>query len=306
MGVAHQRVLVVEDSDTARAVISSRLRQHGIWTIEAPDGETAVAMCRTDPPDVVVLDVVLPGIDGYGVLRAIKADPLLRDIEVVFLTGELSADDVANALDMGAHDYLRKPVVTIELIARVRAALRTKALRDELWRRNQDLESVAFTDVATGLPNRRGMGMHLRAVSGLAGRHGVPYAVLMIDIDGFKAVNDRWGHDAGDTVLVEVSRRIGTRVRAEDVAGRWGGEEFLVVLPHTGLGAATVVAEALRRRVAADPIDVGDDRVEITVSIGCASGDDADVDAVVRLADAALYDAKRAGRDAVRFADAAL
>jgi diguanylate cyclase (GGDEF)-like protein len=201
---------------------------------------------------------------------------------------------------MGAHDYLRKPFEELELIARVSAAARMKLVQDELRQRNLELVEASRTDSLTGLLNRRYLEEQLPLLSSSAARHGQPLAALMIDIDHFKPVNDTHGHAGGDAVLRAVAQRLRVRLRMEDMLGRWGGEEFLVLAAQTDLEGAAALAESLRLRVATSAVQLGTVAVPITVSVGCASVEDRDYESLIRRADEALYAAKSAGRNCVR------
>jgi diguanylate cyclase (GGDEF)-like protein len=271
-----------------RAVLRVELEAAGYRVLEAGDGPAALGAAREQAPSVILLDVELPVLDGHATLAALKADPATWDVPVVFLSGRGAGEDLVQALREGAHDYLRKPPEPAELLARVGAANRMKELQDELRRRAAELELVSRTDHLTGLANRRQVEEHLRAVLAAAVRHQQPAAVLLADIDNFKRVNDRRGHAAGDAVLLEVARTLAQSVRAEDEVGRWGGEEFIVVAPHTDAAAATTLAERLRRAVS--------ETTEVTISIGGAATCTPDCDPF-EVADANLYAAKAAGRD---------
>jgi two-component system, cell cycle response regulator len=300
-------VLIVDDDPATRRLLSRVLGRHSHRTVEAADGPAGLEQLRHGTEDAgfdtVLLDLGLPGCNGFDVLAAMKADPDLQDIPVVFVTG--SRDDVLGAFDAGAHDYLIKPVDHGELIARVHSALRVKALQDELKLRNAELEQMNRTDCLTGLANRRHLDETLTVLRGAARRHDHDLSVLMVDLDHFKQLNDSEGHPAGDAVLREVGRRIRTTLRAEDVAGRWGGEEFQVLLPFTDETGAAVLAERLRDAIAAVQFEVGDGRrVAVTASIGVASRADGEADIVGR-ADRALYAAKAEGRNCVRMAGGA-
>ena len=230
-------ILVAEDSLVIRVTLRRQLSTEGYEVVEAEDGAEALARCRQVRPDVLLLDVEMPRLDGHQVLAIVKEDPELRDIPVVFLTASAKTDDVVEALRLGAHDYLRKPFEPSELIARVRAALRLKAVQDELRRRNAELERVSRTDPLTEIHNRRHMDELLHKLLSSARRHEQSLAVAMIDIDHFKQINDSKGHAAGDRVLQVVARRLTSVLRVEDELGRWGGEEFIALLPITDLTA---------------------------------------------------------------------
>ena len=276
------------------------LENAGFEVVEAVDGAQALTLALSCAPDVVLLDIEMPVMDGYETVQALKADPRTADIPVVFLTGRVGADDVVRALKLGGHDYLRKPPEPAELMARVSAALRVKALQDELKARAAELDAVSRTDHLTGLHNRRHMEETLRTVTSGAKRHGYPVAVLIVDVDHFKRVNDTLGHPAGDAVLQQVANRLRAALRIEDILGRWGGEEFLVLLPHTGTEAARVLAERLRSGMSAAPIATERGAVNVTISIGGAAAETEGTHDLLQLADQELYAAKDNGRDQIK------
>jgi diguanylate cyclase (GGDEF)-like protein len=218
---------------------------------------------------------------------------------VVLIQPGASVDDVCAALSAGAVDVWTSARVAPELIARVRAAYRSRQLLDLALRRYSDLEDLAYRDELTELPNRRGASRQIDVLISRARRHGHQLALLLIDADRFKAVNDEHGHAVGDVVLRELAARLRERVRREDVVGRWGGEEFVVVLPETTPDGAAAVAESLRAGISDLPITADSVTLTATVSIGVAAWTGQDLDDLVNHADRALYAAKAAGRDRV-------
>ena len=292
-------VLIADDSLVIRAVVRAGLEGEGYSVREAVDGTTALEECRQQPPDVVLLDIEMPGLDGYQVLAALKADPDLKDVPVVFLTSRASMQDVVAGLRGGAHDYLKKPFEPPELLARVASAAHVKHLQDTLRRRNAELDRMSRTDVLTGLYNRRHLDEELLRRIKDALRYHNPICLLLLDIDHFKRVNDTYGHPAGDLVLSTFAQRLSETLRAGDIPGRWGGEEFLVILPRTDLDGALVVAERVRSATAAAPVVVAGDDISFTVSGGLALGPGASTAELVHLADTCLYQAKAGGRNQI-------
>jgi two-component system cell cycle response regulator len=292
-------VLIADDSAVVRAVIRRQLEADGHTVLEAGDGQEALRVCADSTPDVILLDVEMPILDGHGTLARLKADPATQNIPVVFLTGRVETADVVAGLQLGAHDYLRKPFEANELAARVGAALRASALQQELQQRMQQLEEASRTDMLTGVDNRRQIDEHLRVATSAARRYGRTIGILMIDVDHFKTINDDHGHAAGDAVLQELARRLRGGLRGEDAVGRWGGEEFIVILRETLAEGSTVVAERLRGAISATPFELEDGtRIPVTVSIGHVTGRD-DGQELLRRADQAMYVAKAGGRDRV-------
>ncbi len=292
-------VLVADDSATVRALVRLELEAAGYEVIEAEHGQQALDAARSSELDAVLLDVEMPVLDGFQTIAALKDDPRTADIPVVFLTSRSASEDVVGALRAGAHDYLRKPPDPAELLARVAAAVEVTALRSELRRRTDELDRMSRTDHLTGLFNRRHLDESLQAMVSSSRRHHFPVSVLLVDVDHFKAVNDRYGHEAGDVVLQGVASALGSAVRVDDVLGRWGGEEFLVLAPHTDLAGVQVLAERLRQQVSAHAVATSAGEVAVTISIGGATtvGLGTPVDEVLRAADERLYAAKAAGRD---------
>jgi diguanylate cyclase (GGDEF)-like protein len=292
-------ILIADDSMVVRAVLRAHLEEVGYTVLEADGGPAALDQCRRSAPDVILLDIEMPGQDGYEVLAELKADAELQDIPVVFLTSRTGMEDVVAGLDGGAHDYLKKPFEPPELVARVAAAVHVKKLQDQLRERNVELDRVSRTDALTGLHNRRHLEEELERQHGIARRHDDPLCLLLLDIDHFKNVNDTYGHPAGDLVLREFALRLSGQIRLEDVAGRWGGEEFLVILPRTDLVGALGVGDRIRLATARTPVVAAGQDILVTVSGGCALGPAAGPDELVAQVDLRLYEAKATGRNRI-------
>ena len=292
-------VIVAESADTTRADLLSRLGERGHRVAGAADAEQALALLRGEAPDVVLLDHELPGLRGMELLDRLREHEELAAMPVIMLTSSHAPDLLVEALRRGAHDFLRKPFDPAELDARVIAALRVKRLHDALLEANRRLARQALTDDLTALANRRHGAHQLEREVALCVRHRRVLALVRVDVDHFKAINDTHGHQAGDQVLAEVARRLAGAVRGGDELARWGGDEFVAILPGTDKPGALRAAERLRAAVAAAPVQAAETELAVTVSVGWAhwSGDTPD-DLLAR-ADRALYRAKDAGRDTV-------
>lgn len=304
------RILLVEDSPSQGALVKAGLEEKGYEVIWVQSGIEALKQARLQPPDLVLLDLVLGDMDGFSVCRWLKLHDETRDVPVIMLTVRSSVEDRVEGLHVGADDYLPKPFNNEELEARLFAALRVKTAQTDLKKRNAQLESMlhhmealAVTDPLSGLFNRRRFADVLRREFALTKRYKNELSCILLDLDLFKRINDRYGHEAGDTVLQEVSRAIVEGLREVDVPARYGGEEFVILLPHTNRANASIVAERLRKRIADIKFQFETDSVQVTASFGVASVSDTlgpdDADRLVKRADQALYHAKAQGRDCV-------
>ena len=298
------RIVVAHSDPSARRELRIPLENSGFRVEEAASAEEALSACRVGAPDVALIEHRFAKVNGRSLIDELKADPDAYATAVVVVADELPVADAEDVLRRGALDLLIEPVIPAELVARVRAAARTKTLQEELVGQYRRLETMLHEDPLTGLFNRRYVLTRLAGLISGARRHGRPLSVAMIDIDHFKRVNDAHGHDVGDAALVATTIALRDRMRAEDELGRLGGEEFLALLPDAGKDAAGVVAESLRASVEAVRTRVDGLELAVTVSIGWATWDGEEhADALVKRADGALFVAKRAGRNAVRGAE---
>jgi len=303
------KLLVVEDSPTQGNQTKHDLEQLGYEVRWVTSGIEALKWARQDPPDLVVLDVVMDDLDGFAVCRWLKLHSTTRDIPVVMLTMRGDVEDRVHGLQIGADDYLPKPFSTRELEARIFASLRNRTTQTELAERNRQLESMlhhveslAITDPLTGIFNRRRFSDVLRREVAVTRRYRNSLAMLMLDLDHFKAVNDRFGHDAGDDVLRSVANTLTGSLREVDLAARYGGEEFAVIMPQTSKVNAAIVAERIARQIAQIVHSFDGEKVTLTASIGVSEMADlqqATAENLVKAADIALYEAKRTGRNRI-------
>lgn len=300
MAAPHQMDVLVADPDEGRRLATVRALRSVGWTVrEARTASEALAACRTARPGVVIVDTEACEAEKLPMIDAIKSDPDLFAIGVVVRGRRLDVDEALEGMGRGAHAMLVDPVSDAELVSAARSAARTSLLQEELRNRAEALERLAFSDGLTEIANRRFLDRQLQALISSANRHGRPLAVALVDIDRFKAINDAHGHATGDAVLLELARRLAGRLRAEDHIGRFGGEEFLVLLPDTDAQAAAEVAEALRAAVAATPVEVDGLSLRVTASVGWAVHADEAAHELLARADAGLYRAKAEGRNRV-------
>jgi two-component system, cell cycle response regulator len=296
------RLLVIEDRPESVAWFTQALAPAN-EVLSADTFEEALVRVRGGDFDLIVVSLGLRGFDGLRLCSQLRSLPEGRNVPILVLVSDGDRRKLTQALEMGVNDYLTRPVDRNELIARVRTQLRKKRYADKLRHNVQLSLEMAITDQLTGLHNRRYMSRHLDTLIAGAHRSGKPLAFLIMDIDHFKAVNDGHGHDIGDEVLREFAGRIGANVRGIDLACRYGGEEFVVVMPDTDMDFAYTVAERLRKSVEQTPfvISRAPGKLSVTISIGIAGseGNTDSADALLRRADQALYRAKREGRNRV-------
>ncbi len=305
-----RRILVVDDHPDNIMVLRARLEARGYLVDSAEDGEEALEKIHASPPDLVLLDVMMPKIDGMEVARRMKSDKSLPFIPVIMQTALDSTDSMVQGLNAGADDYISKPINFKELEARVKSLLRIQALQQELQERERQLSEandqlllMSRTDALTGLDNRRHLGERLHEMWEHAQRLHEPMALVMCDIDFFKRVNDEHGHQAGDAVLQQFAKLLKSEAREIDRVGRYGGEEFVLILPGTVLDAAVTFAQRLRAAAEAHAFAIGDgETLHRTMSCGVAAYPHPlveDQEALIRAADEALYVAKETGRNRV-------
>jgi diguanylate cyclase (GGDEF)-like protein len=293
------RILIVDDDPLQCKHFSRLVVEWAAVAFTATSLAEALRLYRTVMPDLVMLDVLMPHVDGYKLSQIFKREG--RFVPIILLTALDDLESKRRGLAAGADEFLTKPVNGLELQIRATSMLRIKRLADELETANDKLRALATIDALTQLPNRRVLSERLAFEFARAARYVHPLSCLMVDVDHFKKVNDTFGHQVGDKVLCEVGAILQKTIRATDLVGRYGGEEFMVILPQTRGADARIAAERLRRAVATLPRE-SPDVPEVTVSIGVAAMEQqlaSTVDELVHRADQALYKAKAAGRNRV-------
>jgi len=297
------RALIAEDNPGFRQVLERMLKKWGYDVVAVDTGIKALEMLQaTDPPRLAILDWMMPGLDGVEVCRRVRALGREPYIYILLLTARDTAEELVEGMEAGADDYLRKPVNSHELRVRLRAGRRILDLQEELMRAREILRRQATLDPLTELWNRGAMFDILTRELKRAHRESSTLSIIMADLDHFKAVNDRLGHAAGDAVLQEAARRMRLCIRPYDSACRYGGEEFLIVLPGCDLAGATMRAEKIRYAMSAADFQIPEGVLSVTCSLGVpSSSGDAGFDetALLHEADEALYAAKNNGRNRV-------
>lgn len=304
-------VLVVDDNRVNVGLLTGILQKRNYAVRNATDGLQALAVMRAAAPEIVLLDIRLPGMDGYEICRQMKADPRTKDIPVIFVSALDDGLDKARAFEVGGIDYVAKPFSAAEVVARVENQLKISRLQRHLGQKNAELEranrllqSLSYVDALTGVPNRRHFDELLDQEWRRALRDESSLCVVLIDVDLFKAFNDNYGHQSGDDCLKHVAVEVsGVLRRGGDLAARYGGEEFGVVLPGTEAPGALIVAEDIRQRVESLKIaHKGSPFQVVTISLGIKAmrpGPKDTPEAILVAADKALYKAKEQGRNRV-------
>ena len=291
----HQDVLLIDDSQQVHTLVTSLLAEEPVTIHSAYAADTGLVLAVSLRPELILLDVEMPEVDGFETCRRLKADPITANLPIIFLTARTDTQEKVRGLNLGAVDYVTKPFKLSELLSRVRAALRTSHLI-------RLLEEKALIDSLTGLGNRAMFDVRLAAEVGLRIRSGNPLSCIALDVDHFKDVNDRHGHPFGDLVLRKIGDALNDICRVEDVACRVGGEEFVVLTPNTSVGHAALLAERMRVAIAKMPLSRQGESISVTCSFGVAEAAGIYDRSMLERADQALYESKNQGRNRVSVA----
>lgn len=297
-------VLIIDDSENVRNIIKQAFAEEKIFNniYEANDALTGFKLVVNHNPDLIIVDLIMPQYDGFTFLKMKNAKPQYNDIPVIVLTSKDDASSKIKGLEEGAQDYITKPFNAKELLARVKVHLKIKTLQDELKEKNAMLQKLSITDELTKMYNRRYIIQRLKEEFSRAQRYNEIISLILIDLDNFKIINDQFGHQIGDRVLMKVSGLIKKQLRACDILGRYGGEEFIVILPNTNSDGSRSLAERIRDSVEKSPIKLGRKRINITLSAGVASyagNYPSSYEDLIKKADKALYQAKNEGKNKV-------
>ncbi|MBE0460370.1 MAG: diguanylate cyclase [Candidatus Aminicenantes bacterium] len=302
------KILIVEDEAISRIVLARTLQKHKYEVLRATDGQKGWEIFKKEKDDIyiVILDWIMPKINGLQLCRMIKNETLSHYVYIIFLTSKRDIKDIVKGLEAGADDYLTKPFDRKELLARVNVGLRIIKLEGALKEANEKLHILAITDSLTEILNRRAVIDSLIKEISRSGRERKPLCIVMLDIDHFKAINDTYGHVAGDKVLKEVVSRAKTCLRPYDIIGRFGGEEFVLGIVNTDQEKSIEITERIRKNICEKPFKVEKKELRVSVSIGLTNITPPEIidpnsvlDEMIKIADNALYEAKETGRNKV-------
>jgi diguanylate cyclase (GGDEF)-like protein len=296
-------ILIVDDVEDNLEILGDLLTFDGYNVQTALSGEEALKKVQESRPDLILLDILMPGMDGFEVCTSLKADDDTKDIPVVFVSSMTDIDSKVNGFKVGAVDYINKPFQHAEILVRVNTHITMLRLRKHLEEKNAELERLANTDYLTNLYNRRRFFHAAEEEFENSVTSGKPISITLIDLDYFKRVNDTHGHLIGDSVLVHIAQLIRSQCRVSDVAARYGGEEFVILHPSIGRYDASLIVERIRKGVEAAPFLREGNTIDVTISAGVVDtvvcSDCIRIDDVLAKADIALYRAKDAGRNQV-------
>jgi len=296
----NKTILIVDDAVENLDILADLLKDYDV--IDTTCGEEVFEIVEEENIDLILLDIIMPKMDGYKVCEQLKADEKHKNIPIIFLTAKTDEGSIEKAYNVGGIDYIAKPFKPKELLARVDTQLRMQSLISDLKRSQEKLKLLSLTDPMTKLYNRRHFSSISRHILNLARRDKTQIAVIMIDIDNFKDINDTYGHYFGDEVIISLADELKNQKRDSDIVFRFGGEEFLILLPNTNLEGAEVLAQKIKKTVENKVLHFPSSKaLKYTVSFGVSVSreEQEDIQMVLNRADEALYKAKRNGKNRV-------
>ncbi len=294
------KLLIVDDNPINLKVLAQIADELNYEVIMAMSGIEALNYLKNDKPDLILLDVMMPELDGYETCKEIKKNEELKHIPIIFITAKTDTEDVVKGFNAGAVDYVSKPFNRIELIARINTHIELKKSRDQLHELIKELEVASMTDSLTGAYNRRHIIEKLKYMEKVIQRNDKHLSISICDLDDFKKVNDTLGHDFGDFILKSICDLITKNLRGQDIFGRWGGEEFILVLPETDLKGAHFVCENIRKKIAETTFTFNNQSINITMTFGVAQINiGVSIEEAIKSADLALYSGKNSGKNCV-------
>ena len=308
------RILLVDDTPANLEIAVKILEQEHYDLYIADSGPRALELIDKIDFDLILMDIMMPDMDGFETYKRIREKEQHKDLPIIFLTAKVDIESMVKGFELGAVDYIRKPFNGLELKARVRNHVELKKIREEAEQKNKKLleayealEVIATTDPLTKLLNRREMLKRMEYERVNYERSHSPFSIVIADIDFFKKVNDTYGHDCGDHVLMSVAELLQTNARKQDSISRWGGEEFLLMLPDTDANGAVILAEKLRTKIQESLFDCATGQIKVTLTFGISvfMGNEA-LDKLISKSDGALYEGKQNGRNRVVLSQSAI
>lgn len=300
MGKKQEKILVIDDQPANLEVLVSFLKDHKFTVRIAETGTWALQVLESYEPDIIILDVMMPEMDGFETCRKIKANENTKEIPVIFMTALTNVNDKVEGFAAGGVDYITKPFQHVEVLARINAHIALRKQKIQLTQQAELLKMISITDDLTGLFNRRHMNTILEREFGRSLRYGTDLSCLLVDLDHFKVLNDTYGHSFGDVVLRVFSQGLARSIRGTDSAFRYGGEEFLILLPQTDINGAIRIAEHIKKRTENEVFESGNITAKVTLSGGISSfhqNKPRSSIEMITFADTALYASKKAGRN---------
>lgn len=293
----NELVLIVDDTPQNLQLLGTILKQEGYQIAVANNGKLGIQMVKKVRPDIILLDVMMPVLNGFETCKVLNENPTTQNIPVIFLTEKTETEDIVKGFHCGAVDFITKPFISEELLARVRIHLKLKTVLRELEQKNSMLEKMVIIDGLTEIYNRKHILDRLEISIAESNRYDRPLSIMMFDIDHFKRINDRFGHQFGDKVLVRIAQEIKKSIRQTDLVGRYGGEEFLVIFSNTSFEGAKQATENIRIRIQSLSWNI--DGLKVSISGGLCSLRGEKADELIRKADEFLYLAKWNGRNRI-------
>jgi len=302
-----QRILIVDDNPVNTHLLRKSLESEGFKISVATSGNVALKIIPRSLPDLILLDVMMPGLNGFETCRKLKEDSATRDIPIIFVTAKSDSEDIVKGFEVGGVDYITKPFRLKEVLSRIKTHLKLRMLIkrhekiiNELREANLELDNLANEDPLTGILNRRAVREKMEDEKTRFDRTNEPYSVILGNLDYFKKINDEFGRDPGDYILIQVSKMLKDNIRKPDFVSRWGAEAFLLFLPETNLDGAVNLAEKLRQRIESTHAIFNQHKFKITMSLGVSVYEKGmTIDDCITKADELLYRAKAAGGNKV-------
>ncbi|QTA79271.1 Two component system response regulator, GGDEF domain-containing [Desulfonema limicola] len=296
-------ILIVDDNPKNLQVLASILRTSNYKVAMVKDGAKAIKFISSRKPDLILLDIMMPELDGFEVCQKLKQSKTSKDIPIIFISALSETEDKVKGFEAGGVDYITKPFQQQEVLARVKTHLDLRNAYKKLKQAYKDIEIAAKTDSMTKLSNRLDIIEKIKYEQRKYQRSGNPFSLILSDIDNFKLFNDKYGHDCGDFILIAVADIIKSGIRKQDTAARWGGEEFLILLPETDKPGGESTAIKIRERLISKTFEYNEHPHKISMTFGISTFNGQGIDNCIKMADEALYKGKTSGKNCIVLSD---